>query len=287
MARVPQTKIDDTSLPYRVVIDFLEGTLRKQDAIAFARGFIEHHFDSLTNSGYFVAPYEGGYIFEAHEGGGGRAYLPGILQALSANPSASACVQMARRVLEIKRSSSGIYTSILLPEGTEPQNPDKVFPDPGPKLIPFQRSGMRTMVAGFAVLVIGFLALFLSTLYYLVEVSGMIQPPLASVDYDAMPVRQWPSLKNLAGTTDADKYIRTLRYDNGKWHSDTGERKEEVTPVVEPSALPPANVDPLAPPGVNAPAPGAPVATPPGATPYVATPPVASPPVATPPAASP
>ena len=51
MAKPLKVTVDDSSLPNRVVIDFLEGTLRKRDAIAFARGFVEHHFDSLTAVG--------------------------------------------------------------------------------------------------------------------------------------------------------------------------------------------------------------------------------------------
>jgi hypothetical protein len=228
--------VDDTSIPYRVVIDFLEGTLRKQDAIAFARGFIEHHFDAQNNSGYYVAPYVGGYIFEVQEGGSGRAYLPGILQVLDENPAASACIQMARRVLEVKKSSTGAYTAILLPEGTEPQNPDKVFPEPSAKLIPFQRSGMAALIVGGAIFGIGFLALFLTTVVYLVEVSGLMAPPMAKVDYAALPLTQWQSLMNVGGEK-SNSYVKAIKYANGKWTSITGQRQEEI-PGVDAPAVP-------------------------------------------------
>ena len=71
-----------------------------------------------------------GYIFEAHEGGAQRAYLPNLLKAIEEDPTSSACIQMARRILEVKRAASGTYTSILLPEGTDSQNPAKAFRSP-------------------------------------------------------------------------------------------------------------------------------------------------------------
>jgi len=52
------------SLPNRIVIDFLEGTTRRKDAIAFAKGFIDQHFDAPQASGWYVARYEDGYAFE-------------------------------------------------------------------------------------------------------------------------------------------------------------------------------------------------------------------------------
>ena len=246
MARTPKTPvIDDTSLPYRVVIDFLEGTLRKQDAVSFARGFIEHHFDATSNSGYFVAPYEAGYIFEAHEGGLQRAYLPGILKTLQTTPTASACVQMARRVLEVKKSVSGVYTAILLPEGTEPQNLDKVFPEPGPKLVPYEKSGLGAMMTGIGIFGAGLVTLLLATTWYLVEVSGLMQPSMATVDYKSLPLTQWPNLERMTAGPDKDKYVRTIRMQNGKWQFDTSARREAM-PDQPASALSPSASGPLA-----------------------------------------
>ncbi len=238
--------IDDSALPYKVVIDFLEGTLRKQDAVAFARGFIENHFDALTDSGYYVAPYEGGYIFEAHEGGPHKAFLPGILAVLADNPQASACVQMARRVLEVKKSLSGVYTAILLPEGTEPQNPDKVFPEPGPKLIPFQRSGMTMLLVGASIFGVGLGALLLSTIIYLVEVSGLLSPPLAKIDYATLPLTQWERLKQVGGSN-SEKYVKAIRLQDGHWVAVPAERQEIAPDVVPPGGYTPPLPAPVVP----------------------------------------
>ncbi len=257
--KLPETRIDDSSLPYRVVIDFLEGTLRKQDAIAFARGFIEHHFDSQSDSGYYVMPYEGGYIFEAHEGGSHRAYLPNVLRAIQDDPSSSACIQMARRILEVKRAASGTYTSILLPEGAESQNPAKSFPEPGPSLIPFQRSGMVALMAGLSVFSIGFVALLLATVVYLVQVSGLMKPDMAKLDVKSMPLLQWPTMTSVTTNSAQDKYVKTVKYENGQWHWDTDNRRDIVpSDMPDASSLPaaPAN-NPLAPPGLSSLMPGA------------------------------
>ncbi len=268
MAKSAPVHIDDTSLPYRVVIDFLEGTLRKQDAIAFARGFIEHHFDSLTNSGYYVAPYAGGYIFEAHEGGSHRAYLPGILSALERDPSASACVQMARRVLEVKKSTTGIYTAILLPEGTEPQNPNKVFPEVGPKLIPFQRSGLTALMVGTSIFGVGLFCLMVSTVVYLIDAAGLLSPPLAKVDYASLPLTQWSTLKSVGGQQSAS-YVKAVRLQNGKWMAVPGQRQDATPDIPTPGLT-----------GFEAPIPTTPQSTSnnPLAPPMIGMPPMPTPP---------
>jgi hypothetical protein len=224
MAKLPNITVDDSSIPNRIVIDFLEGTLRKKDAIAFARGFIEHHFDSLTASGYYVMPYEQGYIFEAQEGGTQRSYLPGIMKALDEDPACSACVQMARRIMEVKRSQSGTYTAVLLPEGTESQNEDIVFPPVGPKLIPFQRSGMTVLVLGLSIVGASSVILVLAFLYWLIEVSGLMTPTLRAINLSSLPLTQWQSLEN-AGGEKSDSYVKTLKYQNNSWQEDKATRQ--------------------------------------------------------------
>jgi hypothetical protein len=261
MAKASKVVIDDSSIPNRIVIDFLEGTLRKKDAISFARGFIEHHFDSLTASGYFVMPYEQGYIFEAQEGGPQRAYLPGIMKALDDDPAASACVQMARRIMEVKRSASGTYTAVLLPEGTESQNEDIVFPPPGPKLLPFQRSGMTMLYTGISFALMGLLILVFSLIFWLVEVTGLLTPTLRTINLTSLPLTRWQSLENIGGEK-SDNYVKTLRYQNNNWQEDKAPREAfsstSSTPGTQPNlaGLPPG-VQPSAPP-----VPGQPISQP-------------------------
>lgn len=225
MAKAPKVIVDDSSIPNRMVIDFLEGTLRKKDAIAFARGFIEHHFDSLTASGYFVMPYEQGYIFEAQEGGPQRAYLPNIMKALDDDPATSACVQMARRIMEVKRSQSGTYTAVLLPEGTESQNEDIAFPPPGPKLLPFQRSGMTMLYTGISFAAMGLIVFILSLLFWLVEITGLMSPTLRTINLGALPLTQWQALEAMGGEK-SDNYVKTLRFQNNAWQEDKAARQE-------------------------------------------------------------
>jgi hypothetical protein len=244
----------EASLPYRVIIDFLEGTLKKQDAIAFARGFIEHHFDAPNACGYYVMPYEQGYVFEVHEGGEGKAFLPGIMDALDQDPTATACIQMARRVLEVKRSAAGTYTAILLPEGMDSQSLDKVFPEAGAALTPFQKSGLTALIIGGAVFGLGFIALFLTMLYYLIQVTGLLSPPLAAIDFRSLPLTQWPSLETKAGE-ESGTYIKTLRYQNGSWQEDEGKRIElQGTTGTAAATATATETNPLLPPSLQTPA---------------------------------
>lgn len=216
----PQAK--QPSLPYRVIIDFLEGTTRRKDAVAFAKGFIEQHFDSPQAAGWYVARYEDGYAFEVHEGGSGRAYLPDVLDTLSRNQDVTVAIRMARRMMEIKRTQTGEYTAILLPEGMDPTEEDTHFAEPGPSLTRYRSDGIPLFAAGLATFAVGALAFILSLGVYAVGALDRITTGSGIMDPGTLPISRW---EEVLLNAEPDEYVSSLRLENGAWQIERARRE--------------------------------------------------------------
>ncbi len=223
------------SIPFRVVIDFLEGTGRKQDAIAFAKGFIDQHFDSPQSSGWYVMPYEGGYAFEVQDGGSRRAYLPGVIETLTQDPQAVVAVPMARRVLEVKRTRGGNFTSILLPEGMEPTDETLIQAQPGPRLTPYKSNGIGLFATGLSIFGAGLLTFLVSLLAFVTVWVVQLDRGMPVNDASLVPLTYWDRLST---TSSADGFVSALRYENGRWEVDQGNRRPSEPRVSVPEIPP-------------------------------------------------
>ena len=234
------------SLPNKIIIDFLEGTSKRKDAIAFAKGFIEHHFDSHDSSGWFCSEFEGGFAFEVQEGGSGRAYLPAILETLERDPDVIACVRMARRVLQVKRSIQGGYSSILLPEGLEPPEENIIYVEPRDRLSPYRANGIGIFTTGIGIFSIGIIVFALTLLVYLLNWASDFGARAPVPDPSDLPISQWASLTD---NSDPQSFVTALRYNGSSWQFETGQRvatnnrellpdRIELEDTVEMAALP-------------------------------------------------
>ncbi len=226
-----RSRLSTTSLAARIVIDFLEGTTEKNHAVAFARGFIDNHFDAPEVAGWYVCPYEGGFVYEVHEGGAGRAFTPAALDILRNDPEVTVVVPMARRYLLVKRTPSGSYASILLPEGMDPSDENTIEVEPGPPLKRYKTSGMVVFQAGLAAFATGFAMLLVTTLVYSSGVLMRHLPIFAERSPDNLPITQWNRINQQASVT---RYIKSLRFENGRW---TVEQAERVVVDDEPPTL--------------------------------------------------
>ncbi len=230
---------DRGSIPFRVVIDFMEGTKRKGDAEAFARGFIEHHFDSPGDSWYYVQPYPGGYAFEVHEGGRGKAYLPNIIETLEVNPTAVLSVPMARRNMQIKKSLNGTYTAILLPEGLETEEAHAMEATASRSMSRLKTTGLGIFTFGSVVFAAGFIAFFSALLMVFLDPAGIFFGGSRNTEFQQLPIQQW---KTLTSSSNDQSYVKNLSFTNGKWGVDTGKRTlvdESGAPVDSSKAKPP------------------------------------------------
>ena len=210
------------SIPFRVVIDFMEGTKRKADAVAFARGFIEHHFDSPADSWYYVQPYPGGYAFEVHEGGLGKAFLPNIIETLEVNPTAVLSVPMARRNLQVKKSLNGTYTAILLPEGLSTDEDHAVEAVSSRSMLRVTTTGLGIFTFGGIIFSAGFLAFFSALLMVFLDPAGIFFGGSRGTELQQLPILQW---KSLSSASNDQSYVRNLSFSNGKWGNEASSMK--------------------------------------------------------------
>ena len=219
--------------PQRIIIDFLEGTDNKKDAAAFARNFIETHFDAHGLCYWHVRPYEMGFIYEVHEGGSGKEYISSVVDMLNKDPRAVVVVRSATRLLEIKRTRSGNYSAVLLPDGQPPTSENFFYAKPNKRMKPFKFKGLSILITGTAVFGVGAVCLILSMLACLI---AFVSQPRYSLDqatsFNNLPLNQW---SDLVRNTNVNTYVKTMRFEDGRWQFETGERKSEVD-ISQPSS---------------------------------------------------
>lgn len=224
--RQPPKDVQPIVPPQRIIIDFLEGTDNKKDAAAFARNFIETHFDAHGLCYWYVRPYEMGFIYEVHEGGSGREYIGSVVDMLNKDPRAVVVVRSATRLLEIKRTRSGNYSAVLLPDGQPPTSENFFYAKPTKRMKPFKFKGLSILITGAAVFGVGAICLILSMLACLV---AFVAQPRYSLDqatsFSNLPLNQW---SDLVRNTNVNTYVKTMRFENGRWQFETGQRKSEV-----------------------------------------------------------
>ncbi|MCT4574910.1 MAG: hypothetical protein N4A43_01500 [Alphaproteobacteria bacterium] len=198
-----------------VVIDFLDGTSKKSEAIAYARGFIDNHYPVPADCYMYAIANEGGYAVEIHDGGDGKAYLPEIIKTLQEDPTACICIRNKRRVLEIKKSDKEGFSSILLPEGIDSVETNIVNICPSNtnmtpysfKALPFALVGMVFGALGFSFLII---SLIVGVLARTAPVKTL---PVTKVKN--LPIQQWDELMN---NYSDEKYVGKLSYVSDKWN---------------------------------------------------------------------
>jgi hypothetical protein len=192
-------------------------TRRRKQAIEYVRGIAEKRSDSPTSTYIMVMRHGEGFAYEVQVGSSGRAYLPSVLEALSANPDARVRVFTSDKLVEAF-TNQGALKSLVLPENqwnAEAANGGtKAMLLDGPSKVrgqPLVREGLRLFAVSAT--------LFSAMLVVLLGAAGALAlqgktatmpPPATAVEN--MPLAQWSVLE-----TDGASYIRALSFANGKW----------------------------------------------------------------------
>lgn len=223
--------------PVKIVIDFLDGITSKKDAVAYARGFIESHFDVPALSGFYTMRFGNGYVYEAHEGGSQRAYLPRILKIIEDNPTATVSVRAGKRVLQVSRGPRDSFNAVLLPEELSSYLENVIDPEEeGPALTPYEIPNMAWLVAGIVIAFLGALIFLICAGMFVTDQFARKPAEFVMTPADKLPMRQWDTiLKSLQ----PGYYIAAMRYQDGNWQVDV--KKAEVNPEAvksQPAAKP-------------------------------------------------
>jgi len=215
--------------PIRIVIGFLEGVSEK-DASAYAKGFIERHFESLEKSYWYVQKHKDGWIYEVHEGGEAKAYLPAIMQALESHKAVY--IPVSNRYLKAEYRD-GKLISLLLPEDTKAVTTEGI--SASAKMTPFKGYGKSWLYAGLSAFALGLITLVAgSFVHYFTLLPERTDKGIEPVNIQRLPIGQWNTLKVPEG-----KYIAALRFKDGRWNFQF-EEVPEAPAITEPGKKEPA-----------------------------------------------
>lgn len=245
-------------LPISLYVGFLSH-INKRDATARVQGLIRRQIVAPEVAYWYLRKCDDGYAYEVQEGGRGRAYLPGILDALDRDPDASIVLRTSTRAVRVSRAD-GLLASVVLPEDVEPE-----FSDLGPtaRMQVFAPTGFGALTTAgvfFAFATVAWLVASL-TVSHADEQYREIQGTGIIADINSLPTSHWP--KNIS----PDTYVAKVQFSGDHWTPPTMVKVSTPTlPPGLPKALE-AAVEAHARAKTEDSAPGAPVApTPSGAS---------------------
>lgn len=261
--------------PIKVLVGYLSEVTEK-DAKTFAMSVAERHNTSLDISWWFVMPFDNGYLYEVHEGGSGKAFMPSVVKyfqtALPASPDEPirAYIPSATRTVQVDKEIEGL-SAMLLPESATEEASDFVAPSASMHAAIPERKGV--LIVGGVFLFAGFVALGVGATK---RHQNFIEPPPPApikADLSILPIGQKAEIYRISAG--GKEYVTALKFSigadgQGKW--------EVLKKAIEKQAPPPAPA-PMPQPGAEGATPataGTPansgVVTPAGGTPNPNTP---------------
>lgn len=207
-----------SALPIRVLMGYLP-EVSARDAKEYAQGMAEKHFEQMGLSYFDAFEFGNGYVFEAHEGGDGKAYAPEVIKyfeslgAYQVGEVNSVTIRTASRFLEVQRMREGL-AAIMLPESAEAT--PTAWLRPTTSMTPGLNRRTAFLYAGVAVFATGVLSMLLAaTVFRLQPYATAPVQKVESVSTADLPRSQWSRLESLP----ANSYVKALRYRNDKWES--------------------------------------------------------------------
>lgn len=215
--------------PIQVLIGWIADASKK-DVLAHAYGIAEDQLATMLSAWIAITPYRNGYFYEIHEGGVGKAYLPGIIEQLNRDPDQIVWLPAGtaiNRVMTIGVTDNVPYGVIL----TEAES--SLVRQSGQDPIARQGRMRRLVRSGQGILLFGALLAMLSVGVLgltLNHARGLAQQPPTLVTYlpDTLPFRQ---VADLASGLPDDRWLLFVLYENGTWRSETARLDPLVLPV--------------------------------------------------------
>lgn len=204
----------DSYAPINVVVGWNEGIGNKKDAAEIAKGHIKKRFTAIGSSWYAVAPFLGGYFWEAQEGGQGRGYIESVIEALSNDPSQEYWFPSGDRAFRVMMRDGKPF-SVLLSEGQS----EEVFASGVPPLLPkskmyrAERKGTGVLAFGIGMSGIGAVYMLSAMGFYaLVANPG---PSVPAANFAELPHAQW----NRVVGTKVTEIVSKLQFKDDNWET--------------------------------------------------------------------
>lgn len=213
------------ALPINAHMGWQDGLDTKQDAIDLAKGYINRRFNAVESSWYSVAPLLEGYLWEVHEGGPGKGYIDGIMDALAENPGAVIWFPSGTKVFQFMMRDGKPF-GVLLPQ----EESDRVKAGDTPPIFPKTKmkravnKGTGVLVAGATLFGASMAVLVASLVFY--AFIGVAPATYKDVNLAKLPHAQWRLVQNVTAT----EIISKLEMKDGKWAS---ERRAHKIPDFE------------------------------------------------------
>lgn len=219
--------------PIRVIVGYLPG-VGERDALEFSLGVASKHFDQESITYYEVFPYETGFVYELHEGGSGKAFMPEIIRRLHEGEMAfreaklvalktggtppdestlqrSFVIPCATRLVQVSKTHEGL-TCILLPEST------KLLPDytllSKESMRPALDKKVGFLMFGAGVFITGFLAMVLAGTFFRAQPFTPVQHEDLPRSFQKTVYGKYLELRDRVGQ---DQVLKQAVFKNGAW----------------------------------------------------------------------
>jgi hypothetical protein len=199
--------------PMRVLVDWLQADSPK-DARAYVRGVVQKQFQAHEESWYSVVPFQGGFLWECHEGGDGKGYSKSIIKALTENPGGEYWFPAGDRAYEIKMQDA-LPAAFLLPDGRSVEFYNNREDNPplerNASMTRFLSKGTGWLATGIAMSSVAAVFFIGSIAFYAVAYNP--GPSVRAVEVATMPHMQWPKV---AGTS-IEEVVGSLSLKGNDW----------------------------------------------------------------------
>lgn len=209
-------KLKHSALPIRVIIGYLP-EVTERDALEYAVGIAEKHFEQMGMAFFDAHKYANGFAYEVHEGGPGKAYLPDIIKyfdslgAYRTGELNAVVLRTATRFVEVQRMREGL-AAIILPESSTMAPTEWL--EATASMRPAVNKRTALLVAGAALFVTGFVAMIVTSMLTRYQpYEPMPEQKVEFINATNMPFGQWPQLETVPRTS----YVKALRYRNSRW----------------------------------------------------------------------
>ncbi|MDW9478736.1 hypothetical protein GOB57_08465 [Sinorhizobium meliloti] len=208
--------------PMSIQLGWLEADSAK-DARAYARGIIQQRFKAHEESWYAVLPFHGGFLWEAHQGGDGKAYIKSAARALEDDPGGEHWFKTGDRAYRVIMQDGKPFPHLLPPDkSVEILNSGTESLVRSYSMTPYVRKGTGWLVTGITMS--GSAALFFigSIVFYAFAYNP--GPSVRATDISSLPHTKWPLVAN----TGIEEIVQKLQMKNGRdWSVDRRTHKVE------------------------------------------------------------